>query len=1243
MKKQTTYSPALQRKEEGLTIWKAKQTYNQNDIVIDGQTGYTAIRIATNPNPDNETVPPSSSPYWSLLRLIPDWLPNVNFSEDFIVEYGGSFYKSTVAHTSSANFSTDASMWSQIGGGGSGGSVVDWDLSPASIPATLFLTPDEILPIPNQGEVTGDRLLVESTGGQLAIGIGTFGTATLTNTADIYFYCLFEAGTGEISSASSGQVIFSTDFDSTPTFSLSYQEGSGLFSYPAGVTFDSGYVPGNVVLVMYSGTTGYVSIVTENGTWSEFIYTPESVGAGLFVLSQPESLDGPCQLGIRISTENMGSSLVPFEGYVPFGSIGESSLPEGISVGDELTVTVAGSYQGIEYEIGDGATFVDAGTLQVTPKGASRGFVYDVVAPISWNNSPFTIPGPISLAYVAPDEGAQNYGSISTEDPNVLIGHGSTYNIGLASLGDVPDDRGVWWAFKAGQNTTSCWTGVIDYDAGQFPMFVIGHNEDGNLSYGVGVDVPDTIIDYSFSYGDTAIIHYSPADNGTIHIISASQDWSINGVGIPSSGVAVVQALNDNGQVTLHSSPSLLPNNVVPLSGYSAVVQDEVFDPTIPNAANKGSVLIPENQGFFDGNYLQPGSDAAIVLDKDEGIILPIKLRDPKMAVAVPLNDVGPMLPQFGPNYSLLQGQGENQQILSWSIPSSYPPEQTRHIGICSLGRDMSSPVSQASDNRACLVYEMQTYVAPMDRVYGDYDLFGIGLAVYNGGSEIDRTIEIGIGRDMVGQAAIYVNGAPFKQIHVEDISKTTLTVSISPETYWVNLALNGIDLGWVNQILDNNSTVLPYLYITDGMADVRGYGVSIGLKTSANDIAYPPANILSVDHYGNRINRPQIIPTYHDATYPTMHTLIRQEEAYFASNWTGQSSQLYDNPDEYTPIGGTTGPSMAFIPSTNYPNFASLPGGGVIVTEEFTIDPEFVSYNGNPDPGIFLQIVVTKINANVDTDRTVYFELRDEAVSGISYGIGSTRFDNSLVLNLSNVEARSYALLIYFDDSSQNGSVDYEIRVFSVYDWAWVCAGGRLPQFQPITPSREMLPGDISTIPNVFYYDNSFYYPNSNTRWNEGGFIYNIEKFITTQDYEFYDIPFKYLGSVPSSFLLDGYCLTRDTQFANDHLVPFRGATPVNDTFGASRAVCGAGLAEDATLFIRDQSDNPIAFIEFVAGNTNGEVRFVNGENGEGYVRVQDGEFLKLVSDSAPATLKEVFITLVGKSKYRYRPVQQK
>lgn len=269
---------------------------------------------------------------------------------------------------------------------GGGGNVLPWDLTGVEAPAaiTLVTLPPEY-PYTNAAVITGDlfevALTLASTGMEFAFG--TVHLADIGVTGKQYFEWVPGVVTG-------------TPMQSMKTLYIG-ESIAGGHVISIGLTPDGlkSTIPdiSEVILDATHGEDEYVRVYIDVDNGDVFVQTANIgvvhvatglslTGLKIFGMSQ---LVAQAAGSYTITTElgdDLGSGFVTESGYSPI-TTRTVALPETASVGDELTVAVAGTFDGVQYGIGDGATVVSVEPPSVTPKGATSAQVAAVEAALT--------------------------------------------------------------------------------------------------------------------------------------------------------------------------------------------------------------------------------------------------------------------------------------------------------------------------------------------------------------------------------------------------------------------------------------------------------------------------------------------------------------------------------------------------------------------------------------------------------------------------------------------------------------------------------------------------------------------------------------------------------------------------------------------------------------------------------------------------------------------------------------------
>lgn len=261
-------------------------------------------------------------------------------------------------------------------GGGGGGTVRNWDLTKVVSPAVLALaTFAPTFPYPNDGTVAAPLLSLSIPAGSPKVGGGSLGF--LPSTGKVFWYWQPLAATGTYAFAQNGVGAGPLD---APAFQFGIVAGEGLKELTTNTVIDAAFVDGDVALVYADVDTGAVGVKTPHGDFPA-AFTGATL-PGLEVLAGVFGYvtTGTGTLSSNSAVTDLGSGLTPPVGYSGLTTLGDAPLPAGSVVGDSLTVTVAGSWANIPYNVGDGATVAATSPAAVTPTGATSASVAAAVA-----------------------------------------------------------------------------------------------------------------------------------------------------------------------------------------------------------------------------------------------------------------------------------------------------------------------------------------------------------------------------------------------------------------------------------------------------------------------------------------------------------------------------------------------------------------------------------------------------------------------------------------------------------------------------------------------------------------------------------------------------------------------------------------------------------------------------------------------------------------------------------------------
>lgn len=248
--------------------------------------------------------------------------------------------------------------------------VIDWDLQPQVLDATpipYILIPPASQLSTNDVVVTGDQYYVSGSSG---IHYGVMKFADLPMTGKWYFYWQPQTGYKDQSGMSSSIGALPYDitqgngvWDRIGVNSNGMTAGLAALNYVQDPLFDVG----QVCLVEFDCDTGEMYLTTQNmprtlATGSPFIPQANHFIGGLLVLANPT---GYVVLNASISVQDLGSGFVPDPAFQPLQATYDPPIPVEAINGDILRVTYAGTYNGVPYDVDEGAIVLDQdlGTL----------------------------------------------------------------------------------------------------------------------------------------------------------------------------------------------------------------------------------------------------------------------------------------------------------------------------------------------------------------------------------------------------------------------------------------------------------------------------------------------------------------------------------------------------------------------------------------------------------------------------------------------------------------------------------------------------------------------------------------------------------------------------------------------------------------------------------------------------------------------------------------------------------------
>ena len=266
------------------------------------------------------------------------------------------------------------------GGGGGGGTVRDWDLTPIIGPAVLTLAE---LPAgfayPNEGEVSAPTLLLEVPAGVPHLGAGYLGEIPVDG--KVYWYWKPLPADGSFAVASNATLVGPNLLAPLAQFSIVVDAGLVFTSAGGSTVVDAAFSDGDVALVYLDAESGEVSVKTANGDFSAVAVVAGLGGAPVYSAVFGFSAGGLGELGSETaSIDDLGSGLEPNVGFGPLSALVDAPLPAGSQPGDFLNVVSGGTWGGLPYNFGDGATVVNATPPAVTPSGVASGRVESLLA-----------------------------------------------------------------------------------------------------------------------------------------------------------------------------------------------------------------------------------------------------------------------------------------------------------------------------------------------------------------------------------------------------------------------------------------------------------------------------------------------------------------------------------------------------------------------------------------------------------------------------------------------------------------------------------------------------------------------------------------------------------------------------------------------------------------------------------------------------------------------------------------------
>lgn len=246
----------------------------------------------------------------------------------------------------------------------SGNRIVEWDLTPVEQPAILqvgTVPPPYTSMFLNTTAVVGNSYsaaYVAPTGGET----GVMGMAKLFDMPVGYNVAFYWSPT----TGGSHNKLNLLNASLSSDFTFYFLEGSGLHVQSGGYSdwTDPQFQIEDVVLIQISAT-GELSIKTPNmvsGVLNTITLSQGAMVAGMIDLS----VTIPYGSGM-LSTSDLGSGLVPDEGYLAPTTLAPAGLPEGALEKNILRVTVPGTYQGVKYAVNEAALVLDAGNGIVAP------------------------------------------------------------------------------------------------------------------------------------------------------------------------------------------------------------------------------------------------------------------------------------------------------------------------------------------------------------------------------------------------------------------------------------------------------------------------------------------------------------------------------------------------------------------------------------------------------------------------------------------------------------------------------------------------------------------------------------------------------------------------------------------------------------------------------------------------------------------------------------------------------------